>query len=93
MFKNRGTNFAIPVLIKPRNRISKSTVGSQDVPKQCLKVKIHRSWNLIEDHGLIAIVQNPVLQMPADCTGKNQFFKVPPLLDEIAEDRGDDSPG
>ena len=41
MFKNRRANFPIPILIEPGNRISKGTVGCEDVPKQCLKVKIH----------------------------------------------------
>jgi len=41
MFKNGRANFPVPILIEPGNRIGKSTVGCEDVPKQCLKVKIH----------------------------------------------------
>jgi len=43
MFKYGRANFPVPILIEPGNRISESTVGSQDVPKQCLKVKIHET--------------------------------------------------
>jgi hypothetical protein len=43
MFKNGRANFPVPILIEPGNRISESTVGRQDVPKQCLKVKIHET--------------------------------------------------
>jgi hypothetical protein len=41
MFKNGRTGFPVPILIEPGNRIGESTVSCQDVPKQCLKVKIH----------------------------------------------------
>jgi hypothetical protein len=41
MFKNGRTGFPVPILIKPGNRIGESTVSRQDVPNQCLKVKIH----------------------------------------------------
>jgi hypothetical protein len=41
MLKNGRAGFPVPILIKPGNRIGESTVSRQDVPNQCLKVKIH----------------------------------------------------
>jgi hypothetical protein len=41
MFKNGRTGFPVPILIKPGNRIGKGTVDCQDIPKECLEIKIH----------------------------------------------------
>jgi hypothetical protein len=41
MFKNGRTGFPVPILIKPGNQIGKGTVDCQDIPKECLEIKIH----------------------------------------------------
>ena len=41
MFKNGRTIFPVPILIEPGNRICKSTISSQKIPKDCLKIEFH----------------------------------------------------
>ena len=40
---------------------------------------------LIEDHGLVPVKENPVLDVPAHGAGEDDFFQVPAFLQEIVE--------